>query len=255
MIASLALAAGIFIPNCEWKAPRGADAFMLPVPSAVDTYRDIPAATRAKLKARMEKRQFDEFATIGKDSIQGEYQYDDLREMHFGRGTVCTTVTRRTWTPADTERGLVYCEDGHCLIVPTVCRNVSRVTRRERAGTTLALPSIESVGGFEPELPSQRLELAFVDPPPVLPPALVAIPDLEWSPTPPEPLGWPWSVPWSVPWSWESPRPLLYPFATVPTTFTVGDVPAAVVPEPGTLALMFGGLFLVGWMARRRDPV
>jgi hypothetical protein len=100
------------------------------VVAAVDRYKDIPAETRAKLKARMAKRDYDEIALIQRDSITGLAQYgSDIRDMHFGQGSVCRTVTRSKWTAAMQERGLVYCEDGQCILVPTVCRNVSRITR------------------------------------------------------------------------------------------------------------------------------
>ncbi len=111
------------------------------VVNAVDRYSDIPAATRAVLKRRMAARQYDEIAAIRRDSITGKHAYaPELRQMHFGAGQVCGTVTRSNWKDNAVERGLVYCEDGHCLIVPTVCRNVSRVTRLEQAPETQAAP-------------------------------------------------------------------------------------------------------------------
>ncbi|MFN9505495.1 MAG: MHFG family PEP-CTERM protein [Rubrivivax sp.] len=113
---------------CSWDRP-GVNPFVGDVVAAVDRYRDIPADVRATLKARIAQRQFDELATIKRDSIVGAYRYDNLRDMHFGKGTVCRTVTRDRWTDKTQERGLVYCEQDHCLIVPTVCRNVSRVDR------------------------------------------------------------------------------------------------------------------------------
>jgi hypothetical protein len=86
--------------------------------------------TRAKLKTRMKARSYEDIAVIGRDSVTGKSNYsDDIRDMHFGAGSVCRTVTRSKWTATMQERGLVYCEDGHCILVPTVCRNVSRVTR------------------------------------------------------------------------------------------------------------------------------
>jgi len=100
------------------------------VVAAVDRYKDIPAATRSKLKARMQKRDYDEVVSIQRDQIKGRAQYgNDIRDMHFGAGSVCATVTRTQWTQKMEERGLVYCEDGQCILVPTVCRNVSRITR------------------------------------------------------------------------------------------------------------------------------
>jgi hypothetical protein len=132
LIATLALAASAStatLPTCSWDRP-GVNPFMGDVVAAVDRYQDIPQATREKLKARMKSRAYDEIAVISRDAITGKANYGaDIREMHFGRGSVCTTVSRSKWTNQHQERGLVYCEDGQCLIVPTVCRNVSRITR------------------------------------------------------------------------------------------------------------------------------
>lgn len=41
--------------------------------------------------------------------------------------------------------------------------------------------------------------------------------------------------------------------AAVPVTFNGGTVTVAAVPEPGSVALMLGGLACVGWLARRRQ--
>jgi hypothetical protein len=129
LVLAAALAASTAtLPACSWDRP-GANPFMGNVVAAVDRYADIPASVRQALKKRMAARQYDEIATIRRDAIAGTHQYTDLREMHFGQGQVCQTVTRNQWAAAAVERGLVYCESGHCLIVPTVCRNLSRVTR------------------------------------------------------------------------------------------------------------------------------
>jgi len=111
------------------------------VVSAVDRYTDIPADVRARLKARMFARQYDEVAVITRDEIKGEFFYSDLRDMHFGDGRICRRVSRN-WPSGLVERGLVYCEEGRCLIVPTVCRNVSRITRVSRAQRSEELPEI-----------------------------------------------------------------------------------------------------------------
>lgn len=130
LVAAIAMAASsMTLPNCSWDKP-GVNPFMGDLVAAVDRYKDIPAATRAKLKARMEARQYDEIVDIHRDSIVGRYEYgNEIRDMHFGAGSVCKTVTRGKWTEQMLERGLVYCEDGQCILVPTVCRNVSRITR------------------------------------------------------------------------------------------------------------------------------
>jgi len=133
MLAAIALAAsGAALPQCSWDRP-GVNPFMGDVVAAVDRYRDIPAPVRERLKARMQKRSYDEMVSITRDAIVGKARYDaQIRDMHFGQGSVCGTVTRARWTDKMQERGLVYCEDGHCILVPTVCRNVSRITRQQQ---------------------------------------------------------------------------------------------------------------------------
>lgn len=117
------------IEECSWDHP-GLHPFMGNVVNAIDRYKDIPAPIRARLKERMEERSFDEFVSIEKDGIVGQRRYEPgITEMHFGNGKICRTVTRTKWTPAMRERGLVYCEQNHCILVPTVCRNVSRIRR------------------------------------------------------------------------------------------------------------------------------
>lgn len=117
------------LPACTWDRP-GANAYVGDVVAAIDRYGDIPAPVRAALKKRMGERRYDDVAVIRRDTVIGKHLYSpEIRDMHFGTGQVCHTVTRTRWTAATEERGLVYCESGHCIIVPTVCRNVSRVTR------------------------------------------------------------------------------------------------------------------------------
>jgi hypothetical protein len=126
------------LPVCSWNRP-GEHPFVGNVVESVDRYTDIPEAVRTKLKQRMAKRQYDDIATIRRDSIVGKESYNpDLSDMHFGRGQVCRTVVRSSWSDSTVERGLVYCESGHCVIVPTVCRNVSRLTRLPPQPTTIA---------------------------------------------------------------------------------------------------------------------
>ena len=121
----------VAIDSCRWDHP-GVNPFMGDVVAAIDRYTDIAPAVRARLKARMAKRRYDEIVTIRRDSITGRNEYGSvIREMHFGVNRLCHSVTRAAWSPQMQERGLVYCEAGQCILVPTVCRNVSRITRGE----------------------------------------------------------------------------------------------------------------------------
>ena len=118
---------------CSWDRP-GHNPFMGDVVAAVDRYSDIPTPVRVRLKQRMQARQYDEMVDIRRDSIRGKADYQPaIRDMHFGLDRVCAQVSRSGWTPAMQERGLVYCESGHCILVPTVCRNVSRIERAPAA--------------------------------------------------------------------------------------------------------------------------
>lgn len=118
------------VARCNWDSP-GHNPFMGEVVAAIDRYSDIPTPVRMKLKQRMHKRQYDDLVDIRRDSITGRHQYEPtIRDMHFGLDRVCRQVTRANWSTKMQERGLVYCEAEHCILVPTVCRNVSRIERR-----------------------------------------------------------------------------------------------------------------------------
>ncbi|RZJ07313.1 MAG: hypothetical protein EOP39_16740, partial [Rubrivivax sp.] len=128
LILTAAVLAGVIPPavaapnpaHCEWRSPA-ADPFTGDVPAAVDDYTDIPAATRTRLKARMTRFAYDDIVTIRRDSIEGKFRYEPaLLDMHFGKRRLCGEVTRKTWLADHEERGLAYCEDGHCVVVPLV---------------------------------------------------------------------------------------------------------------------------------------
>ena len=123
------------VAACNWNAP-GHRPFMGDVVAAIDRYQDIPAAVRDTLRRRMAQRSYDEVVRIRRDSILGRQAYGaEIRDMHFADGQVCATVDRSGWTAQAEERGLVYCESGHCILVPTVCRNVSRIRVLAAAAT------------------------------------------------------------------------------------------------------------------------
>ena len=115
--------------GCSWAHP-GANPYRGdPVHALADF--DLPEATRAKLRTLMAEHRFTDVATITRDDIVGARGYADLREMHSGRGQVCHgSVDRTAWSPSRRERGLVYCADDACVIVPTICNNVSLVSRK-----------------------------------------------------------------------------------------------------------------------------
>src|ERR1700712_3740993 len=116
-------------PGCSWAHP-GANPYRGD-PTHVLADFQMSAATRAKLRALMRAHQVTDVAQIPRDDSVGDHGYADLREMHSGRGQVCHgNVDRSAWSATRKERGLVYCADDMCVIVPTICNNVSLVTRK-----------------------------------------------------------------------------------------------------------------------------
>ena len=245
LLSPLLVAAATALPGaCAWDDP-GRDPFLGDVPAAVDHYRDIPKPVRERLKARMADHQYDDFVEITRGEIQGKADYEpEIRQMHFGAGgRRCTTITRTAWRDTHREHGLVYCEDGHCILVPTVCRNVSRIVRRPDAPVVAALP---------PPRP-EALPESFLTPPP--------LGELLFAP--------PGAGPLDSGTASAGPRDgdvfgVVSPLPATPTVSepTVGrpvtpvlpPAPpiAAPVPEPATWASMGLGLLVLAGVVRRR---
>jgi hypothetical protein len=282
LLASALTLTGPVLPSCAWNRP-GANPFMGDVVAAVDRYQDIPEEVRKTLKSRIAARKYDELATIRRDSILGAYRYTDLRDMHFAQGTICRSVNRDKWTDKTEERGLIYCEQGHCLIVPTVCRNVSRVTR-----VPMQKAAADAVGPEEPRNATAFLapadpgtgELQFESP------AAGASPSLVSGASGASPLlpggsdggldgGSGWAGPAGLPSGSYLPPTFASPttLAGIPTGTGSGGLPGlppvpgitpptfpsggggdvvTPVPEPSSYALMGLGLGFLGWLGRRR---
>ncbi|RTL44177.1 MAG: PEP-CTERM sorting domain-containing protein [Burkholderiales bacterium] len=260
---ALAVSAGATLPQCSWDRP-GVNPFMGDVVAAVDRYTDMPAATRAKLKARMKARSYDDIALIERDSITGRAAYaPEIRDMHFGPGAVCRTVTRTKWTASTQERGLVYCEDGQCILVPTVCRNVSRIRRLDKPNAVAPAQAVNLASStregeevaplmFEPPAAGPMVEppsFASTSGVPSLAPTVPSDGGLRLAAGPgPSPLATPGASPAPV----TGGIPSLPPGR--PTTTDAAPPPETVpsVPEPGTWALILVGVGVVALRTRQR---
>ena len=168
MTAALAVTA----PVCAWTQP-GANPYRGDPVRALADFR-MPGETRRKLGEMMRAHQSTDVAVITRDDIQGRQDYTEMREMHVGRGHLCHgPVDRSTWTPDRRERALVYCADDTCVIVPTICNNVSLVTRRPQS--VAALPPDEGPIDIAPAAGPLALPDLPVAAPPVDVPGPVAI--------------------------------------------------------------------------------
>ena len=71
-----------------------------------------------------------DYATITRgfiESAQGYTYSPTITDMHFGKGERCILPDRSRWSPDRRESALVWCYRGHCIAVPKICNNVSRV--------------------------------------------------------------------------------------------------------------------------------
>lgn len=238
----LAAAVATATPSCSWAHP-GANPYRGDPAKAVDDF-SLPDETRRRLKAMMAAHAYTDVALITRDGIEGLSHYDNLREMHSGSGQTCHgAVDRSAWSATREERGLVYCVDGEdtCVIVPTICNNVSLVTRRP---APMAEEPIDIEPAAGPVPASGTPSLPNLDPNSFAggmanPAALPA------NPTSPNNFGAPGS---GNPWS---------PIASG-TPVGGGRIthPATPVPEPSAWSLALAGLVtlhLVTRLRRRRQ--
>jgi hypothetical protein len=146
MTAIIATAA----PGCSWAHP-GANPYRGDPVSALGDFA-MPEDTRRQLRVLMASHRYTDVVTITRDDITGAQAYTDLREMHSGHGQTCHgSVVRSAWDADRKERGLVYCVGDTCVIVPTICNNVSLVSRKpDEATLSPVLPVAEGPLEFEP---------------------------------------------------------------------------------------------------------
>ncbi len=258
----------VVVPACSWDRP-GHNPFMGDVVAAIDRYQDIPVDVRERLKARMAKRDYDDLVSIKRDSIAGRKQYGStISEMHFGTSSVCQTVTRTAWTDAMQERGLVYCEGRECILVPTVCRNVSRITGPDVADEKVAGTDPDAPLEFTPpgagpqEAPGERPgDLALDDEPSFATPngvpgaSIASGPNSDTGPSSPGTSSSNGPGPSPFPGPGSFPFFPVFPTFLPPVVTTITPPPdvVAAVPEPQTWALMGVGLVaLLSWQRRRR---
>lgn len=232
-------------PSCSWDHP-GVHPYTGSVTAAIDRYTDIPLQDRILLAQRIQQHDADDTVSIRRDSISGQRDYDPtIRDMHFGAAAVCSTVTRSKWAESRDEAGAVYCVKDHCILVPRICGNISRISRR--ATPAIALPPPQAL--YQPRYIGDRplgRELGLVDAQVV---ETVDIVDLE--PRQPAYGRWPEQPGFGTPPggnAWDIGGAYLPPYHAAPPG---GASAAAPVPEAGTWTMLLAGLGLLAALQRR----
>ena len=232
--------------NCSWSHP-GANPYRgNPVRALADF--GLPAATRKKLRAAMAAHRTTDVVTITRDDIVGDHGYADLREMHGGHGRVCHgAVDRSAWSATRHERGLVYCADDACVIEPTICNNVSLVTRRPEREAALDEGPIDIAPAAGP--PTAAADTPTTVPTDVMPPGDI-VPSTGGGEAPGGPGdGMPVIEPPGIGGPIDGDLPCC---ATRPGG-PVGPVPPiAPVPEPPAAAALLAGLAVLAAVCARR---
>jgi hypothetical protein len=246
-------AAATVQPSCSWDRP-GANPYTGNADAAIDRYTDIPERTRVKLKHRLNYGNPDETVSITRDAITGKYAYDpEIRDMHFGAASVCHTVTRSKWAASRNEPGAVYCVDQHCILVPKICGNVSRIVRPRPAVAQLPPPAAATPPNWNEHVGDSDLGLLDA-------PIVEDVPNLRTAGFLPAPLALAPIEERTVerPGGFDGrPTPTnqpIFPGGSVRpiTPPPPGVTPVAPVPEPETYAMLLSGLGLLGFAARRK---
>lgn len=134
----LAAAAVVVAQTCSWDQP-GHNPYTGTPEAALAHYKDIPPAQRRVLAEKIVRGKTDDEVEITRNGISGKKRqyYPEIRDMHFGASQVCRNTTRAKWKLEHRESGAVYCTVDHCVMVPKVCGNISRVTPRPLGGGPL----------------------------------------------------------------------------------------------------------------------
>lgn len=236
------------VDSCDWNAP-GANRYRGTVDAAVVAL-GMPTGTSDRLRRRISKMDYDEVVEIRRNSISGSvYEYDpQIAFMHFGgAGKICRNVDRSKWKADAVERGLVYCDGSMCVLVPTVCGNVSLIGRRE-VREVVTLPPVGSGAAFADPVPvSEVVETFAAEPAPAYMPVYAT--QTQFLQSPPLPILIYQGVPGPTVYV-DHPGVEIPPMVTVPPA-----VVAAPVPEPSTYALLGAALLGLFFFKKGRRSV
>lgn len=162
LLLAVALAAAVQ-PTCSWDRP-GSNPYTGSTADAIDRYTDIPESVRGTLKRRIADHLPDDRVEITRDHITGKSQYNPaIRDMHFGSASVCGSVSRAKWSELRSEPAAVYCVDQHCILVPKICGNVSRISKLASAVVQSGRAPATSAQAGENDQPHEFADVHLAD--------------------------------------------------------------------------------------------
>ncbi len=162
LLLAVALAAAVQ-PTCSWDRP-GSNPYTGSAADAIDRYTDIPESVRGTLKRRIADHLPDDRVEITRDHITGKSQYNPaIRDMHFGSASVCGSVSRSKWSELRSEPAAVYCVDQHCILVPKICGNVSRISKLASAVAQSGRTPAAGAQARENDKPQQFADVRLAD--------------------------------------------------------------------------------------------
>lgn len=226
-------------PSCSWDRP-GVNPYTGNANAAIDRYTDLPPSVRAELKKRIASKQPDDMVSITRDAITSDSTgaYDPaIRDMHFGAASVCHSVTRNKWAKSRSESAAVYCAENHCIVVPKICGNISRISR---PAAPVAHAAEDGAGGRAPILVAAAAPVVLV--PAAAPMTVFAPREVELAPP----------LPVAAPPAFVNSAPPFEVQVGLPPPPPAPPPPQLPVPEPEGWAMLLAGVGLLGWLAKRR---
>ena len=162
LLLAVTLAAAVQ-PTCSWDHP-GSNPYTGSTADAIDRYTDIPESVRGTLKRRVADHLPDDRVEITRDHISGKSQYNPaIRAMHFGSSSVCESVSRNKWSELRSEPAAVYCVGEHCILVPKICGNVSRISKLAPAMAQSGRAPATSAQASENDKPQEFADVHLAD--------------------------------------------------------------------------------------------
>lgn len=118
---------------CNWDNP-GHDPYTNTVSAALSQF-SIPAAHKNVIEAQIKAGANTGMVFITKDGlVSPDRNLSTFMMMTFGKNKMCYGVERTRWADSHYEPAKLYCSGDYCVMIPTVCGNITQVFPRQTIG-------------------------------------------------------------------------------------------------------------------------